>query len=145
MRVSLVTNQPVGQDLLDAVAAAKLNVPKNYERQWRFGDPDLHRLVHASGLSSDDFKRFAEVLDLKTSSGSRFEIEDDMLKAIAAWSDTEFVESAGAAPRIHSQTDDAGGGGRDHHAGASPASDWRVRWAIAVSLPLRDQSDRCTG
>ena len=94
VRVSLVTNQPVGQDLLDAVAAAKLDVPKVYGKPWRLGDPDLHRLVHASGLSTEDFAHFAEVLDLQTSSGSRFEIEDHMLKAIAAWSDTEFVESA---------------------------------------------------
>ncbi|WP_158913342.1 hypothetical protein [Caulobacter sp. S45] len=94
MRVSLVTNQPIAQDLLDAIAAAKVDVPKGYEKAWRSGDPDLHRLVHASGLSASNFQRLAEVLDLQGSSGSRFEIEDQMLKAIAAWSDTEFVESA---------------------------------------------------
>ena len=94
VRISLVTNQSVGQDLLDAIEAAKVDVPAAYAKPWRKGGPDLHRLVHASGLSTEDFKRFAEVLDLQTSSGSRFEIEDEMLKAIAAWSDTEFVESA---------------------------------------------------
>lgn len=94
VRVSLVTNQPVGRDLLDAIDAAKVDVPESYEKPWRSGDPDLHRLVSASGLSAEDFKCFAQVLDLQTSSGSRFEIEDDMLKAIAGWADAEFVESA---------------------------------------------------
>ena len=92
--VSLVTNQPIAQDLLDAIAAARVVAPIAYKKAWKLGGTDLHRLVHASGLGSSGFKRFAEVLDLQGHSGSRFEIEDHMLKAIAAWADTEFVESA---------------------------------------------------
>lgn len=94
VRISLVTNQPVAQEVIDAISAARPIVPASYVKPWLKGDPDLHRLVHASGLDADEFGRFAEVLDLQESSGSRFEIEDEMLKAIAAWSDTEFVESA---------------------------------------------------
>lgn len=94
VRISLVTNQPVAQEVIDAISAARTDVPANYVNRWRKGGPNLHRLVYASGLAADEFHRFAEVLDLQEHSGSRFELEDEMLKAIAAWSDSEFVESA---------------------------------------------------
>lgn len=94
LSISLVTNQPVSQEIIDAISSARTTVPSGYTKPWQKGDQDLHRLVHASGLSADEFCCFAKVVDLQRSSGSRFEIEDEMLKAIAAWSDTEFVESA---------------------------------------------------
>jgi len=94
VRISLVTNQPVAQEVLDAISAASTAVPASYAMPFPKGAPDLHRLVYASGLVPTEFQHFAKVLDLQESSGSRFQIEDEMLKAIAAWSDTEFVESA---------------------------------------------------
>lgn len=76
------------------VEGAKGAVPSSYKRAWKPGMPELHRLVHASGLAPADFRNFASVFDLQGKSGSRFAIEEHTLKAISEWSDIELCESA---------------------------------------------------
>lgn len=92
--VALVTNQPVDPKLLTLVEEARKGVPAAYKRAWQSGDPDLHRLVHASSLTPKQFQDFANVLDLQSASGSRFAVEDEMLKTISLWADAEFRETA---------------------------------------------------
>ena len=94
IKISLVSNQPVSPTLVEVIEEARTDVPACYRRVWKRGDPDLHRIVHASGLSSTQFKQFATVLDFQGTTGSRFAIEDAMLSAIAGWTDTEFKETA---------------------------------------------------
>ena len=94
VKVSLVTNQPVSSELLDIMSSARTGVPNTYKRAWTTGDPPLHRLVHASGLSPTDFKRFATVMDFHGNSGSRFALEDQTLGVIADWQEAEFRETS---------------------------------------------------
>ena len=94
IKISLVTNQPVSPGLAKIFEEARSGVLANFKRAWKPGDSDLHRIVHASGLSPDQFMRFAAVVDFQGETGSRFAIEDEMLGAIAEWADTEFSETA---------------------------------------------------
>lgn len=94
LTVKLVTNQPIDAALIAAIEGARNNVPPAYEKAWRKGGADLHRLVYASGLKPNAFVGFAKALDLQGNSGSRFASEDEMLRAIAKWSDVEFAEAA---------------------------------------------------
>ena len=94
LRVVLVSNQPVASELLTLVEDARSTVPESYSRTWKTGLPDLHRLVYASGLKPAEFGEFAQVLDLQGACGSRFAVEDGMLKAISEWTDVELHASA---------------------------------------------------
>lgn len=94
LQICLVSNQPVASDLLALIEEALNPIPSSYSKAWKPGMPDLHRLVHASGLKPAQFREFARVLDLQGASGSRFAIEDGMLKAISEWTDVELRESA---------------------------------------------------
>ena len=94
LRIAFVSNQPISEDLIAELEKAQQSVPSAYRKAWKSGDPDLHRLVHASGLSPTEFNSFASVLDLQGSTGSRFAVEDDMLKTVSQWSEGEFSEAA---------------------------------------------------
>ncbi|WP_428000767.1 hypothetical protein [Acidovorax sp.] len=94
IHISLVSNQPVAPGILTLLEDAQSAVPAAYSRAWKTGMPDLHRLVHASGMKPAEFQDFARVLDLQGSCGSRFEAEDRMLKAISECTDTELHGSA---------------------------------------------------
>lgn len=94
LRICLVSNQPIASDLMAAVEEGRNAVPTGYRRAWKSGMPELHRLVYASGLEPAEFQEFATILDLQGASGSRFAIEDGMLKAISEWTDIELQESA---------------------------------------------------
>ncbi len=94
IKISLVTNQPVSPELAKIFEEARTGVPSTFRRAWKAGDSDFHRVVHASGLSTAQCKRFAAVVDFKGKTGSRFAIEDEMLGTIAEWADTEFREPA---------------------------------------------------
>ena len=94
IKISLVTNQPVSPTLAKIFEEARTGVPANFKRAWKPGDSDLHRIVHASGLSPDQFECFATAIDFRGKTGSRFAIENEMLSTIAEWADTEFRETA---------------------------------------------------
>lgn len=94
LKVALVTNQPIDTALAVLIEQSRTTVPTSYKKMWKPGDPELHRLVHASGLKPTAFKDFAQVLDLQGKSGSRFAVEEAMLKSVAEWSDAEFREAA---------------------------------------------------
>ena len=94
IKISLVTNQPVCAELIQTFENAQAGVPDSFTLPWQKGDSDLHRLVVASDLAPDQFKRFATVVDFQGATGSRFSMEDKMLGEIAEWADTEFRETA---------------------------------------------------
>ena len=93
LRFSLVSNQPIHAKLTEAFELARAEVPPLFKGAWHTGDPDLHRLVKASGLKSPEFHEFAKLIDFDGSTGSRFAIEDDLLKAMSNWTDDEFVDA----------------------------------------------------
>jgi hypothetical protein len=87
--VALVTNQPVAPELLEAVtraSTATLTVPKHAPKPT---DADEVKLAYASGLTPEEFREFAASLDLDSKAGSRFVLEDRVLRAIAAWTDQD--------------------------------------------------------
>ena len=100
IKISLVRNQPVSPMLAKIFEEARTGVPANFKPAWKPGDSDLHRIVHASGLSPDQFECFATAIDFHGKTGSRFAIENEMLSAIAEWSDTEFRETRSPCSRI---------------------------------------------
>jgi hypothetical protein len=92
--VALVTNQPISDALVRLIDEARVSVPSEYKRAWKKGGTALHRLVHASGLTPKQFRAFANALDLRGSSGSRFVNEDKLLKTVSEWTDADLREVA---------------------------------------------------
>ena len=90
IQISLVTNRPISSQLVNLFDQARNHVPAGFGRPWSKGDPGLHRLVHASGLGPDEFKKFASVMNFRGEVGSRFSVEDEILSAIAEWTDSEL-------------------------------------------------------
>ncbi|MBZ4421773.1 trypsin-like peptidase domain-containing protein [Myxococcus sp. RHSTA-1-4] len=87
--VALVTNQPVAPELLAAVGRAStvtLTAPKRAPTAM---DADEVKLADASGLTPEEFHEFAASLDLDSKVGSRFALEDRVLRAIADWADED--------------------------------------------------------
>ena len=93
-KISLVTNQPVCAELLQIIESARKGVPTDFTSPWKQGEPPLHRLVVASGLSSAEFSKFASVMDFRGETGSRFALEEQVLRTISQWSNTEFTDIA---------------------------------------------------
>ena len=92
--ISLVTNQPVSTDLVQIMESARDGVSANFDGPWTKAKPPLHRLVQASALDAAEFSRFAHVMDFRGETGSRFSIEEGVLRGISQWNDTEFSEVA---------------------------------------------------
>lgn len=90
LRVALVTNQPIAPGLAQIFEQARRDVPNAYRKAWSSGGSDLHRLVHASGLTPLEFRAFAQALELHGTAGSRIAAEDAVLKSIAAWTDGDL-------------------------------------------------------
>ena len=86
-RVTLISNQPVDKDVVSAVkraAASSLAVPKRKPKAT--ARPEI-RLAYAAGLNADDFRAFASALHFEAGAGSRFALEEQVLRAIAEWTD----------------------------------------------------------
>ena len=89
VRATLISNQPVDQEVVSAVkraAASSLTVP---ERKPNAKAPPEIRLAYAAGLSAVDFHEFATALHIEAGMGSRFALEEQVLRAIAAWTDQD--------------------------------------------------------
>lgn len=84
----LVSNKPVDPHVIEVLrrhgssAATKGNS----------GPADLSerdQLINASGLGVELFRSFSDVLDLTSRTGSRFAIEEDILRVILSWTDDD--------------------------------------------------------
>ena len=90
VRPVLISNQPVAPEVLSAVKhAAKrpLAVPK---RKPTATDAPEVRLAYATGLTTEEFRAFASVLTFEGGTGSRFALEEQVLQAIAEWTDLDI-------------------------------------------------------
>ena len=88
-RAVLISNQPVHQAVLSAVqraAASSLTVPKR--KPTATAAPEV-RLAYATGLDADEFRAFASALHIDAGAGSRFALEEQVLRAIAEWTDQD--------------------------------------------------------
>lgn len=91
--VQLVTNQQIDDALSKAIGEGKAIDVADQSKIPEISS-DLQTLVKASGLALSDFCRFTRSFDLVGATGSRFLIENDVLKRISQWEDIEFVEIA---------------------------------------------------
>ena len=90
VRVVLISNQPVAQEVVPALqhaAASTLAIPQSRPKTTA---PSGIRLGYASGLSAGDFRAFASALRIEAGAGSRFELEEQVLRAIGEWSDQDI-------------------------------------------------------
>jgi hypothetical protein len=84
--IRLVSNQPVAAGVGETLQAAIQDKPLTQSPEQA---QDVDRVVDASGMSGDLLRKFIGSLDFSSQTGSRFDLEDNVLKAIAAWSDDD--------------------------------------------------------
>ena len=91
--VVLVTNQPVDPAVIAAVARAAgspLRVPRTKPSG---GADDELKLAYAADLTAVEFQSFAAALRFEGGVGSRFLLEERVLKAISEWTDLELQQT----------------------------------------------------
>ena len=89
-RVVLISNQPIAQDVDSALihaATSSLAIPQHEPKAT--ASPEI-RLAYAAGLRARDFRAFASALRIEAGAGSRFQLEEQVLRAIAEWSDLDI-------------------------------------------------------
>jgi hypothetical protein len=91
--MQLVTNQQIDDALMKAMGEAKAIDVADQSKIPEISS-NLQTLVKASGLALSEFCRFARSFELVGATGSRFLIENDVLRRISQWEDVEFVEIA---------------------------------------------------
>jgi hypothetical protein len=87
--VALVTNQPIAPELKAAFERAAVDPSTTPPTPSGPDEPDEAKLLRASGLTPEDFRKFAACMDLVSGTGSRFVLEDRVLRAMAEWSDDD--------------------------------------------------------
>ena len=88
-RASLVTNQPVSEELRSAIRRAARERTAIPTRADVLDAPLEAKLAYASGLSAAKFQTFAKVLAIEGGVGSRLSFEESVLQEIADWSDDD--------------------------------------------------------
>ena len=91
-RAVLISNQPVDKDVLSAVrraAASPVTVPK---RKPTVAVAPEVRLAYATGLDAEEFRAFAAALHFDAGAGSRFALEEQVLRAVAEWTDHDVQQ-----------------------------------------------------
>jgi hypothetical protein len=81
--VRLISNQPVHSEVHEALRPITDQTPQAILTKRK-------QLQSASGLADGLFVLFASALDVSSQTGSRFEVEDDILRTISAWSDDDL-------------------------------------------------------
>lgn len=84
--VRLVSNQPVTTDVIEILQSA---VTEGNSSQSSIYSKDLGQIMKAAGLSGESFQSFVQSLDLSSHTGSRFGLEENVLKTIATWTDDD--------------------------------------------------------
>ena len=89
IRPVLISNQPIAPDVFSAKRAAErpLLVPK--QKPTATDAPEMH-LAYAARLTTEEFRAFASVLTFEGRTGSRFALEEQVLQAIAEWTDLDI-------------------------------------------------------
>jgi hypothetical protein len=85
----LISNQSVDKEVISAfarAAATPLSVPRVKPRET--AAPEA-KLAYAAGLNEDEFQAFSAAIRFEGGAGSRFALEEQVLRAIAAWTDQD--------------------------------------------------------
>ena len=93
-RAVLVSNQPIDPEVRLAVqraAASLLTIPTRKPRAA--AGPEV-RLAYAAVLEAEEFRAFASELHFEAGAGSRFALEEQVLRAIADWTDESVQQVA---------------------------------------------------
>lgn len=85
--VHLISNQPIDPEVISAFAHTAAAPVKCPDRKPRLSAPAESRLAYAAGLSVDDFQAFSASIRFDGGAGSRFALEEQVLRAIADWTD----------------------------------------------------------
>lgn len=94
IRVALVSNQPVSPKLASALSKATGSSPAVPASVPSSSDSPEIRLARASGLTAEQFPAFVSDLRLDLGIGSRFAVEEQLLAAIAGWTDLHVRQVA---------------------------------------------------
>jgi hypothetical protein len=84
--IRLVSNQPMAADVVEILKAATKDGGSTQSSEAK---KDLNRIIEATGLSGESLRTFVESLDLSSQTGSRFALEENVLKTIATWTDDD--------------------------------------------------------
>lgn len=85
----LVSNQPVADEVIKAVARATTTPLPKRQRRPPADAPAEARLAYATGLSAEEFRAFAAALVFQGGAGSRFAVEERVLRAVSGWTDQD--------------------------------------------------------
>ena len=91
-RAALISNQPVDQGVLSAVqraATSSLTIPNRKPKAT--ATPEV-RLAYATGLNAEGFRSFTSALHIEAGAGSRFALEERVLRAMADWTDLDVQQ-----------------------------------------------------
>ena len=91
-RVVLISNQPVDQRVLAAVHCASTSSLATPKREPSATAAPEVRLAYATGLDTEDFRAFASALHFEAGAGSRFALEEQVLRSIADWIDLDVQQ-----------------------------------------------------
>lgn len=86
---ALISNQPVDPNVVSAfarAAAAPLVVPSTKPKETAAAEV---KLGYASGLNAAEFQAFSAAIRFECGAGSRFALEEQVLRAIAGWTDQD--------------------------------------------------------
>ena len=81
----LITNRPVADNVRNILS----NIAKSDSAPDKDILEDIQRIAGASALSSQELRQFAERLDLSGQTGSRFAVEESVVRTISAWTDDD--------------------------------------------------------
>jgi hypothetical protein len=87
--VTLISNQPVDSEVISAFArsaATPLVVPKTKPKDTAKLEA---KLAYAAGLNAEEFQAFSAAIRFEGGAGSRFALEEQVLRAIADWTDQD--------------------------------------------------------
>jgi hypothetical protein len=84
--IRLVSNQPVAAEVVEVLQAAAVDGGSTQSSEAK---NDLERVIEATGLPGGSLRTFVESLDLSSQTGSRFALEESVLKTIATWTDDD--------------------------------------------------------
>ncbi|MBU0525851.1 MAG: hypothetical protein KJ643_26805 [Gammaproteobacteria bacterium] len=87
---ALVSNQKIDAEVISAfatLASKKIEIPKTKPRTTASA---YKRLAYAIGLTAEELQSFAAAIRFEGGAGSRFALEEQVLGAIASWTDDEI-------------------------------------------------------
>jgi hypothetical protein len=87
--VVLISNQPVDPEIISAFVRAALAPTAMRKAKPKETSAGEVKLAYASGLDAAEFQEFSAAIKFEGGAGSRFALEEQVLQAIADWTDLD--------------------------------------------------------